>query len=91
MTELVLAIGGTVVVLVCLVGVGYRVTNRTWTDEEYEERRQAGTTVGNMFLSAQAIIDPGAQAALEQRTVEKAENIESGGEREPGDGLSRTH
>ena len=77
-------VGGTVVVLLVVLALARRRTHRSWTDEEYERDRRAGTALGNAFLATQAIIDPGAQSALEQRTVEEAEDVSSGAPPEPG-------
>lgn len=82
-------IGVVAVVAVVLIGVvllGGRLTNKTWNDEEYERDRLAGTALGNAFLTTQAIFDSGAQHALEQRVVERANAIESSGSPDPGEG-----
>ena len=78
MVTLIAIVAG-VLVLVGGFALAVRHGNKTWTDDEYERERTGGTALGNAFLSAQAILDPGAQHALEQRTVEPAETIESEG------------
>ena len=79
-----ISVGLAVVGLVGLVMLAARRGHRRWTDEEYERERTGGTALGNAFLTAQAILDPGAQHALEQRTVEPAETIDSEGPPDPG-------
>jgi hypothetical protein len=72
-------IGIAMVVLFAGFASAVRRSGRTWTDEEYERERTGGTALGNAFLAAQAILDAGAQHALEQRTVEAADPIEADG------------
>ena len=73
--------------LLLLLSIGLvlarRYTHRVWSDDEYERRRRSGTAVGNAFLATQAILDPGAQHALEQRTVEEDEDSSSGAPPDP--------
>jgi len=73
-------------IVLLLVGLALvaRRSARGWTDEEYERERTGGTALGNAFLATQAILDPGAQHALEQRTVEHAETIGAEGPPDPG-------
>ena len=73
-------------VLIGVVLLGSRLTNKTWNDQQYERERQAGTALGNAFLTTQAIFDSGARHALEQRMVERATGIESSGPPDPGEG-----
>ena len=74
---------GVLLILVALLVLARRNTHRTWTDEQYERDRRSGTALGNAFLVTQAIVDPGAQHALEQRTVEEAEDVSSGAPPDP--------
>ncbi len=74
-----IAVVACVIVLVGGFALAARHGNKTWTDDEYEQQRTGGTTLGNAFLATQAILDPGAQHALEQRTVEHADPIEAEG------------
>ena len=71
--------------VVAFVGFAARRGNRTWTDEEYEHDRNTGTALGNAFLATQALLDPGAQHALEQRNDDHAAQVESEGPPVPGE------
>lgn len=79
-----ISVGAGLLVLFGLFIVVARTSNRTWSDDEYEQQRSAGTALGNAFLATQAILDPGAQHALEQRTVEHSETIGAEGPPDPG-------
>lgn len=83
MVQTTVWIGGLLVLLLVLLALARRRTHRSWTDEEYERERNAGTALGNAFLATQAVLDPGAQHALEQRTVEEAEHVSSGAPPDP--------
>ena len=73
------------VVLLGLVVLARHRSEGTWTDERYERERKGGTALGNAILATQAVFDPGAQHALEQRTDEDAEQTLSGAPPDPGD------
>jgi hypothetical protein len=76
-----IVLGG--IALVVIVLLAARHGTRTWTDDEYEELRSSGTTLGNAFLATQAIFEPGAQHVLEERTSERAEQIDAEGPPDP--------
>jgi hypothetical protein len=72
-------------VLLGLLSLARRRSEQTWTQERYERERHSGTALGNAILATQAIFDPGARSALEQRTEEDAEQHLSGAPPDPGD------
>jgi hypothetical protein len=80
-----IAVVAGVLVLIGGFALAARHGNKTWTDDQYEEQRSGGTALGNAFLATQAILDPGAQHALEQRTVEHTDAIDAEGG-DPDDG-----
>lgn len=84
MLEIVGAVSVVAVVLIAVVMLAGRATSRSWSEEEFERRKRAGTAGGNAFLALQAMFNPGAQHALEQRTVEEAEDDDSGDPPDPG-------
>jgi hypothetical protein len=83
MSTVVAAVAVAAVVLGLVLFFASRAGHRTWTEEEFERERHSGSAVGNAFLSFQAIFDPGAQHALEQRNADGAEAIESGAPPDP--------
>ncbi len=86
MIEILGASVAVVVILAGLLVLGVHVGNRSWSDEEYEREREGGTALGNAVLATQALFDPGAQHALEQRMVDEADGVESGAPPNPRSG-----
>jgi hypothetical protein len=74
----------TTLVFVGLLVLARRRSEREWTQDRFERERTSGTALGNAVLASQAVFDPGAQHALEQRTVEGVEQTESGAPPDPG-------
>jgi hypothetical protein len=60
-------------------------SEQAWTEERYERERKGGTSLGNAILASQAVFDPGAQHALEQRQDEDAEQTVAGAPPDPSD------
>jgi hypothetical protein len=84
MVEVVAWLGAAVVA--CLAGLylAVRHSNRSWSDEEYENLRKGSTAGANALLSAQALLEPGARHIAEQRRTELAEDVDSAGPPVPG-------
>jgi hypothetical protein len=83
--ETAVAIAAGVVIVLGFVALAAHLSNRSWSDDEYERERTGGTAIGNAVLATQAIFEPGAQHVLEQRTADEADDVESGGPPDPGD------
>ena len=83
---------GTIVLIAVIVLVFFVLlalarwrSEQAWTEERYERERKGGTSLGNAILASQAVFDPGAQHALEQRQDEDAEQTVAGAPPDPSD------
>ena len=65
-----------------------RFEERGWI--YYRKRKASPGTLGSAFLSAQAILDPGARYAVEARREAKNAGAEAGDPPQAGDGPDRT-
>jgi hypothetical protein len=80
----------TIIALVLLVGLYGLHRAAVWAESRgwvyYRSRRGSSAALGNAFLEVQALIEPSARYALEERVKDDAEADENGDPPKPGAG-----
>ncbi len=82
-------LAGAVLVVLGIVLWGKRVESRSLSAMDYDRERSGKVALGNAMLATQALFEPGAKHAIEQRNAVETDDAEAAGPPDPGEEEAR--